>query len=439
MTLTRMPKWIIAALFPAVLAASPSALRAQEKMTLQEFIDTAVRNSAAVRISGESVAGAADAVKVAKSATFPQVSLSGTYTRLSLTQEFDIPDLGHFKFSSPDTYGFSLGATEQVFTWGRVKKTIALSRIGQDIAQGGVTLTSQMLSYQIVPIFYGVLFTNEAVKVIDSTLAGLHGKLAILEERFRAGLVSDFDISLLKVQISGLESQKVDYLNTVNDMIMTYNRIAGRPLASTFVPDAALDFEPAVPDAAALLAEAVANRPEARLVRSQRELALTQVSLTRTADKPNVIASFNYNVRNGYLPAVTALRNYWTATVGVSYPVFDGGRTRAQAAQALVAVRTVDEQTADMMKGFELEIAQYIADLKSIEDKIGIERARIDHAEKALKIADERYRNGLLSMTDLVDAQNSLDSARLNYLQLVYNHILGRFNLSKAAGRKIYS
>ncbi len=414
-------------------------LAAQEKMTLQQFIDTAVRNSAAVQIAGEGVAGAADAVRVAKSGVLPQVSLSGTYTRLNLTQEFDIPDLGHFKFSAPDTYGFSLGATEQVFTWGRVKKTIAMSRIGQEIAQGGVTLTSQTLAYQIVPIFYGVLFTNEAVKVIDTTLASLRGKLAILDERYRAGLVSDLDLALLKVQISGLESQKVDYLNTVNDMIMTYNRIAGRPLGSMFAPDAALAFEPVSADAKALLDEAAANRPEAHLIRSQRDLAVTQIALTRTADKPNLVASFNYNFRNGYLPTVSALRNYWTATVGVSYPVFDGGRTRAQVAQAQVALRTVDEQTADMLKGFELEIAQYMADIRSIEDKIGIEKAKIEYAEKALRIADERYRNGLLSMTDLVDAQNSLDSARLNYLQLVYNHVLGRFSLSKAAGRKIHS
>ena len=54
-----------------------------------------------------------------------------------------------------------------------------------------------------------------------------------------------------------------------------------------------------------------------------------------------------------------------------------------------------------------------------------------------MKIADERYRNGLMSMTELVDAQNSLDTARLNYLQLIYNHIVGRFSLLRAAGRKI--
>jgi outer membrane protein len=268
-------------------------------------------------------------------------------------------------------------------------------------------------------------------------LASLDGKLAILEERYRAGLVSDLDVSLLKVQTSGLKSQRLDFLNSLNDMMMAYNRIAGRSLESTFVPVASLAFEPYRAEAATLLAEAVANRPEAKLVRSQKELAQTQISLARTANKPNVIASFNYEFRNGFLPSVDQIKGNWNAVLAVSYPVFDGNRTSAQVAQAQVSLRTVEEQASDMEKGFGLEIAQALADIQSVEEKIAIETTKIEYAEKALKIVDERYRNGLMSMTELVDAQNSLDMARLNYLQLVYNHILGRFTLLRAAGRKL--
>ena len=243
-----------------------------------------------------------------------------------------------------------------------------MNKIGTDVARSGVALTTQVLAYQLVPIFYGVLFTTEAIKVIDTTLASLDGKLAILEERFRAGLVSDLDISLLKVQTSGLKSQRLDFLNSLNDMMMAYNRIAGRPLESTFVPDASLAFEPFRAEAAPLLAEAVANRHEAKLTQHQRDLAQTQIALARTADKPNVFTSFNYEFRNGYLPNVNRIRGYWNAVLAVSYPVFDGNRTRAQVAESQVALRTVDEQAADMEKGFGLEIAQGLADIRSIED-----------------------------------------------------------------------
>jgi outer membrane protein TolC len=192
-------------------------------------------------------------------------------------------------------------------------------------------------------------------------------------------------------------------------------------------------------DSSALAAEASASRPEAKLIENQRRLALTQIDLAKTGDKPNVMASFNYQFNNGYLPNVNQIRGYWTATLAVSYPLFDGRRTSAQVAEARVALRTVEEQAADIRQGFSLEIDQSLADLKTLEQRIAVEKAKIEHAEKALRIADERYRSGLMSMTDLVDAQDSVNTARLNYLQLTYNHTVAKYSLYKAAGRKIYS
>jgi outer membrane protein len=422
-----------------IFLASALSLRAQETMTLQQFIDEAVKNSAAVGIAGQAVDGAEYKIREARSQYLPQVNLSSSYTRISLLSEFDIPEMGHFKFGTPDNLNFRAGVTEQVFTWGRVGKTVELSRIGKAMAEEGVAATKQMLAYQVVPLFYGVFFTNEAIKVLDQTIDLLRRKLAILDERFQAGLVSDFDISLIKVQVSGLESQRLGFQTNLRKMTMTYNRIAGRPMESTFVPVGDFAFESVPADARALLEEAAANRVEARQIQSQKDMARTQIGLARTADKPNVMASFNYYFQNGYLPNVDRIKGNWNATLAISYPIFDGRRAAAQAAQSQVALRTAEAQEADMRTGFELEIRQALADVQSLEEQVDIEKTKIAHAEKALKIADERYQNGLLSATDLVEAQDSLDSARLNYLQLVYNHILSRFNLFKAVGRTIYS
>ena len=99
-------------------SAFAAGLLAQEKMTLQQFIDEAVRNSAAVQIAGESVSGAEYRIQEARSQVLPQVSLGSTYTRLSLVSEFDVPGLGHFKFGTADNLSLRVGASAPVFTWG---------------------------------------------------------------------------------------------------------------------------------------------------------------------------------------------------------------------------------------------------------------------------------------------------------------------------------
>jgi outer membrane protein TolC len=107
-------------------------------------------------------------------------------------------------------------------------------------------------------------------------------------------------------------------------------------------------------------------------------------------------------------------------------------------AQAESALRTVQTRRADLQRSVALEIETALADLQSTDQKLKIEQLKIKQAEDALRIAEERYQRGLMSATDFVESQNAVGSAKLNQLQLVYNHILATYNLSRAAGKKIY-
>jgi outer membrane protein TolC len=131
------------------------------------------------------------------------------------------------------------------------------------------------------------------------------------------------------------------------------------------------------------------------------------------------------------------IRGNWTASVSVSYPVFDGFRTRTQVAEAESGLRAVELRKTDLERTVGMEVQSALADINVTEQKLEIERLKIKQAEDTLRIADERFRNGLLSATELIDAQNSLEGARLNALQLVYNHTLSKYNLYRACGRKL--
>jgi outer membrane protein TolC len=137
------------------------------------------------------------------------------------------------------------------------------------------------------------------------------------------------------------------------------------------------------------------------------------------------------------MPDIDKIRGNWTAALSVSYPAFDGKRTASQVAQAESGLKAVELRRTDLERNVTAEIETLLSDLGATEQKLEIEKVKISQAEDTLRIAEERYRNGLLSATDLVDAQNALESARLNVLQLTYNHILSEFSLYRACGRKI--
>jgi outer membrane protein len=426
--------------FIALWLVLGAALSAQEKISLKEAVDLVLQNNELVQIAAESATAAEFKVKESKSLLWPQLNVSGSYTRISLFGEFQVPfgsEIYTVKFGTPNNYNMRASVMEQVFTWGRNARTIEMSKAGLDLAQDGVVLTKHMLSYQAVPLFYGTVFFREAINVLDENLKAFEKKLDIMSRRFEAGLASSFEINLIKVQISALQAQKIDFENSIAKFRTTFNSLAGREENAVFQPEAALTFVPAKHNRDDLVKEALANRVEFQQVGHQLDLGQASLGLAKTGNKPSLVASFNYEFRNGFMPDIEKIRGNWTALLSVSYPAFDGFRVSSQIAQAESSLRAVQMRKVDLERTVTAEIDNVLSDLGAGERKMEVEKTKIAQAADALRIAEERYQSGLLSATDLVDAQNMLESARLNYLQLVYNHIMSTYSLFRSCGRKI--
>jgi outer membrane protein len=428
----------IIAVAVALACAVPAG--AQDNLSLREAVELLLKNSEQVQIAQESVSGAELKINESKSFYWPQASVSGSYMRMSLFSEMNIAFGGQtfkVKFGLPNNYSMRASVMEQVFNWGRTAKTVEMSRAGLDLAQDGVAMAKHMLSYQVVPLFYGTVFFKEAIKVLDDNINAFKGKQDIMDKRYQAGLASSFDKTLIQVQISSLQAQKLDFENNIAKFCLAFNALAGRDEKAAFDPSADLAFEVVQFNKDELIKEALAGRLEFQQVEHQLNLGRASLDLAKTGNKPTLTATLNYEFRNGYMPDMEKIRGNWTAMLSVSYPVFDGFRVGTQVAQAQSNLKSAEMRKTDLERTVAMEILSDLSDLKTIEQKLEIEELKIKQAEDALRIAEERYQNGFLSATDLVDAQNAVENARLNRLQLIYNHTLSKYSLFRSCGRKI--
>jgi outer membrane protein len=441
-----MNKFLSPILVLALLAVVAVPTRGQagppeSQLSLKECIDLVLRNSPSLEMAAEAVTGAEKKVDESRSQVFPQVSLAGSYTRMTLVQEFEIAFGGQtFKaqFGVPNNYDFRASAAEQLFTWGRVGKSIALSRTGVELARGGLDQAKQILSYQVAPIFYGIIFLREAINVLDDNIRLFEQKLGIMTRRYQAGLASSFDTSTLEVQISTLKAQRLDFENNIRKLNIAFNTLAGRSADSILSPQGAITLVPQTGTPDVLVAKALSQRIEFEQLGRQAQMAQLGIDVARAASKPSLVLALNYDFRNGYLPNINRIVGNFMATLSVNYPIFDGFRTRALVAEGESSLRSIDWQRRSLERSVKMEIDTSLADLKNFEDKIAVEEAKIQQAQDALRIAEDRYQNGLLSATDYVESQNNLNSARLNRLQLLYNHVLSTYNLYRAVGKRIY-
>ena len=91
----------------------------------------------------------------------------------------------------------------------------------------------------------------------------------------------------------------------------------------------------------------------------------------------------------------------------LSLPVFDGGRREAgiQTANAQwdIAAATYREQVLGAFR----DVEDQLASLRLLADQAGAQKVAVDAAARATKLSDARYRNGLVSQLELLDARRS--------------------------------
>ncbi len=84
------------------------------------------------------------------------------------------------------------------------------------------------------------------------------------------------------------------------------------------------------------------------------------------------------------------------------------------------------------------DVLQTKSDIQSSESKLKNYELQVEQAQEALKLANIRYRNGIITNLELLTAQTNLQDAELGKIQLEYNLLLSKLQLNKLGGVKFW-
>ena len=187
-----------------------------------------------------------------------------------------------------------------------------------------------------------------------------------------------------------------------------------------------------------LLQEALDNRSELQSLKLKYQAANAMVAAAWGAYLPQVavVGDYYYQRPNQRIePPIDAFKNTWDAGIQISLPIWNWGQTeskvdeaRAQRDQAELA----EKQTADVVY---LDVTQSYLNFKQARDKIAVAQTAVNDAEESYRISDQKFKVGLVTNTDLMDAEVALLQTKLNYSQALTDLEIARVSLEKATGR----
>jgi len=404
-------------------------------LSIRDSVKIAVGNNPIVQIAREETNVARGKIIEARSAAYPTLIASGSYTWLERVPSATFEGTT-FSLGEQGNYLTSVNLAQALYHGGRTAAGIRAAKFYRTLTGQKLLGTAQAIAFSAEKAYYDVLLNGEFYAVSQDALQRAESHQSDVQKRHAQGLVSDYDVLRATIEVSNMRAQMIQARNALNLARTAFLKILALPLTTEFVLTDKLQYEPAEAKMGHSLAVALIQRPAIK--QADLQIAMQKQSVRATAADlyPTVSAVGTWEGGNAsrFSFGGTDWDQGWYAGVVVSFPLFEGMRTRGRLTQERAKLRQFDLQKQDLLLTVELEVKQATLSLEDATEFVESQKENVKQAEEGLRLANVRYANDMATELDVLDARLALTQARKNYAQAVYNHMLARLSLKKAMG-----
>lgn len=427
-----------------ILLAAPLEAQAPIRLTLEDALARGLQASHRLaELDARRVA--ADAEGDARGAADrPIVSLQGGYTRTNHVTPFVVPGaLGGLRIlypDVPDNLRTRIDLQWPIYSGGRTDALERAARAEAD-AIGQDRLTTQAdLRLEITRAFWSIVTAKAAVQVLEDSVAIAEAHLADVRNRLSVGLVPPNDVLSTEAQRSREQVLLIEARNLLESSTTELRRLidvpADAPLEIDNATLAPLPLSAAPPES--LVDQARVDRSERRAL-SNRIQGARELELAAAAARlPSMAVTGGYDYARPnprIFPRVDEWWPSWDLSVNVNWSVWDGGRVKAQLAEAVANRRVIEERLLEFDTTVSADVRQRRLDLESALAAISAVEDGVRSATEARRVVGERFSAGVATNTEVLDAQLAMLQAELDRTRAIASARLASARLDRALGR----
>jgi outer membrane protein TolC len=426
-------------------AAAPTVVR----LTVDEAVARAIAASPRLaRLTALEAAAEAQA-RGARADRWPQVDVGGGYTRRS-----EVPELAIFAPTSDptkpverivvfpniqDNWRLRAGVALPIWTGGRLGGQIDAAEQGKAAAGEDLRAGRSDLVLETKDAYWSLVTAREGERVLQESMKAYDAHLADARNRERFGMAARNEVLAVQVERDRVELEQLRAAAGADVAEANLRRLLDLPPTARVEPAEPLEAPAAPrPDVEALVAEAQAGRPERRALVARVAAADAIAGAERGARLPQVALTGGYayaNPNRDIVPPTSDWEDTWDVGVGLTWSVFDGGRRSANEARARAQADAARAQLRELDRAIRLEVTQRALELRTAEARLAVAERSVESAAESRRVAADRYREGVIPSSELLDAEVAHERAALARTEALAVLRLAAAGLDRAVGR----
>ena len=311
----------------------------------------------------------------------------------------------------------------------------------KELSNKNLTRTRIETAVAVTKAYYSVLVSNEQLSLIDANLARLRKTLSDTEAMFKNGFVEKIDVDRLTVLQNNLDTERENVIRLLALNVNLLKFQMGMTINSSLVLTDSITSLQADQTVLERDSTAYRNRIEYSLLETQKKVNEFDLKRYKSQFLPSLSAfgstsqSFQSNNFSELFNS-----NFPSTIIGLrlSVPIMSGGIKLNQVRNAKLVILKTQNDLVNLRNGINLEVDQaqttYSNSLKSLDNQ----KRNMELAQEVLRVSKIKYEQGVGSSIEVTTAETSLKESQNNYINALYDLMINRVNVDKAAGRIIY-
>lgn len=387
----------------------------------------------------EAVSVTEQKVDLAGTASRPVINASGSYTYVAPVPKIPFSDGNGgtkiIQFQPNHNFNTGISILKPLYDFGKTK--LSIERAKQDVqqAKNNVEYNKSQLAAQIADVYYTIIYFQKAISIQDSVIAVLQLNKKQVENKFKNGDALKLDVLTMQNNIDIEQNQKSDLENQLQKQFSLLQFATGETLHPSNI---SFRFDVNTFSDSAALNLARSNNLEFIIARQKIKQAGLDLGLTKLGTKPAINLNGSTGFRNGFQPDISQFKFNYAIGIGISIPVYDGGRNKKLVQIAESTVKQNQLAMESLNNEFRKNIEQALSDIHSNQHRLNIANDQIAIAREALRVAQSRFTNGISTNIELLNANTNLQKVELTKIQYEYQLTLAKIELARLMGLRYW-
>ena len=426
----------------AMIGCVSQQISAQDILSLEECIEIGIENNLALQTKRNEIRKGQYALSENRARLLPVINGFAGFTDnikppVSVTDgsSYGVP----YNVTKTLPYSANAGIQLQLPLYNQTLYTsMDVARIMDQPNRLGYEKAREELMMEISKLYYLGQTTNEQLEILKNNIGRLEELKNITEAFYDNGMAMDIDVKRVRIN---LDNMKVQYDNAQAMLVQQMNLLKymmDYPMEKNFT----LERVQAEKLSHTELTGLSENLYEIQMLESQKTLAEQQRKLIRNGYIPSLSLSGNLSTS-----AFTDKARYWfqdnpsskwytSYGVGVSLrvPIFDGLEKRNKVRKAEMDIENARLNLENTRKNLQTKYLNATNDLMNSERNFFKQKDNYLLAEDVYAVTIDRYKEGIASMTEVLQDEMRMSEAQNNYITAHYNYQLNNLVLLKLTG-----